>query len=128
MWSAVPAPAAHHVDGGAHRRRGDRARERGAPLGEPPGIRAVLRAVDAPAAEHESRARAADRDDEHRHVRQPLGELVDEFEQPVVRPVEVFEHEHERAVLGERLEEAPPGGERLTPAVGGARGPACSDR
>ena len=47
----------------------------------------------------------------------PVDEVVDEVEQAVVRPVEVLEDEHERALLGERLEEAPPGRERLSRAV-----------
>jgi len=34
-----------------------------------------------------------------------------------IAPVQVLEHEHERALLGERLEEAPPGGERLAATV-----------
>ncbi len=53
------------------------------------------------------------RDHEERHVLDPVGELVDEVEQIVVGPVEVFEHEHRRAPLGERLDEAAPGGEAL---------------
>ncbi len=40
-------------------------------------------------------------------------------EQAVVRPLEVLEHEHERAPLGERLEEPAPGGERLAAVIGG---------
>ena len=56
-------------------------------------------------------------DDEQRDAAQPVDELVDEVEQAVVGPVQVLEDEHERPLLGERLEEAPPGGERLAAAV-----------
>src|SRR4029078_1206615 len=48
-------------------------------------------------------------EDEERHIRRPFGHLVDEVEQAVVRPVELLEDENERALLGERLEEPPPG-------------------
>ena len=44
--------------------------------------------------------------------------MVDEVEQAVVGEVQVLEDEHERTLLGERLEEAPPGGERLAAPVG----------
>ena len=46
--------------------------------------------------------------------------MVEEVEQAVVGPVEVFEHQHERPPLRERLEQATPGGERLFAAL--ARG------
>ena len=39
--------------------------------------------------------------------------MLDEVEQAVVRPLDVLEHEHDRPLLGKRLEEAPPGGERF---------------
>ena len=39
--------------------------------------------------------------------------MVDEVEQVVVGPVQVLEDEHERALLGEGLEEPSPGGEAL---------------
>ena len=45
-------------------------------------------------------------------------ELVDEVEKRVVRPVQVLEDEHERTLVRERLEEVPPGGECLAPALG----------
>ena len=48
-------------------------------------------------------------DDEERDVAEPVDEVVDEVEQAVVGPVEVLEHEHGRAPLGDRLEEATPG-------------------
>ena len=52
-------------------------------------------------------------DDEQRHVARPVDEVVDEVEQAVVRPMEILEDEDEWALVGERLEEAPPGSERL---------------
>ncbi len=56
-------------------------------------------------------------DDEHRHARYPLGEVVDEVEQRVVRPVQIFEDEDERTLLGEHLEQPAPGCECLELAV-----------
>ena len=56
-------------------------------------------------------------EDEERHVGRPFGHLVDEVEQTVVRPVEILEDEDERPLLGKRLEEAPPGCERLSRVV-----------
>ena len=49
--------------------------------------------------------------------RRPVDEVVDEVEQAVVGPVQVLEDEHERALLGDALEEPPPRGERLAAAV-----------
>ena len=51
---------------------------------------------------------------EQRHAARALDELVDEVEQRVVGPVQILEHEHQRPPLGQRLEEAAPGGERLS--------------
>ena len=56
-------------------------------------------------------------DEEQRHAARPLDQVVDEVEQVVVGPVEVLEHEHERPLVGEPLEEAAPGGERLLAPV-----------
>ena len=56
-------------------------------------------------------------DDEQRRVVHPVDEVVDEVEQVVVGPVQVLEDEHEGPALGERLEEAAPGRERLVAAV-----------
>ena len=61
--------------------------------------------------------RARRRDDEQRHVGHPLDELVEEVEERLVGPVDVLDDQDERTLLGERLEEAPPGGERLVAAV-----------
>ena len=53
----------------------------------------------------------------------PVDELVDEVEQLVVGPVQVLEHEHGRALLRERLDEAAPRGEALVARAGlAARG------
>ena len=53
------------------------------------------------------------RQHEQRDVPDPVDELVDEIQHCVVGPVEVLEHEHQRPLLGERLEKAPPGRERF---------------
>ena len=63
-------------------------------------------------------------DDEQRHAGRPVDQVVDEVEQVVVRPVQVLEHQHERPLLGELLEEASPRGERLVPHVAAALGAA----
>ncbi len=57
------------------------------------------------------------RDDEQRHVGQPVDELVEEVEEALVGPVDVLDDDDERALLGETLEEAAPGGERLVAAI-----------
>ena len=56
------------------------------------------------------------------HHQQGAGEAVaevvgDELEQPVVGPVDVLEHQHQRAARGDLLQEAAPGGKRLGAAV-----------
>ena len=61
------------------------------------------------------------RDDQDRHTRRPVGEVVDEVEQPVVRPLEILEDEHERPPLRDRLEQPPPRRERLARTSGGCR-------
>ncbi len=55
--------------------------------------------------------------DEDRQVAHPLDQVVDEIEQAVVGPLDVLEHKDERAALGQRLEEATPGGKRLAALV-----------
>ena len=57
------------------------------------------------------------RDDEQRYVGHPVDELVEEVEEALVGPVDVLDDDDERALLGETLEEAAPGGERLVPAI-----------
>ena len=52
-------------------------------------------------------------EDEQRDAARPVDEVVDEVEQRVVGPVQVLEDEDERALVGERLEEAAPRRERL---------------
>ena len=71
----------------------------------------------APAGPAFEQLRPSGRDDEQRDVPHPVDELVDEVEQALVRPLQVLEDHDERALLGERLQEAPPGGERLGLAV-----------
>ena len=57
------------------------------------------------------------RDDEERHVLDEIDEAVDEVEQPVVGPLEVVDHQHERSPLRQRFEKDPPTGEELATAV-----------
>ena len=52
-------------------------------------------------------------DDEEGNAGRPLGEMVDEVEQPVVGPVKILEDEHERALLRQPLEVPAPGREAL---------------
>ena len=47
----------------------------------------------------------------------PVEEVLDEVEQSSVCPLQVFEDEHDRTVVGEPLEEEPPGGEEALPIV-----------
>ncbi len=77
--------------------------------------RVELAAAPARAALEELRPRR--RDDEQRDVRQPVDELVEEVEEALVRPVDVLDDDDERTLLGETLEEAAPGGERLVAAI-----------
>jgi hypothetical protein len=55
---------------------------------------------------------------EQRDAARSLNQLVDEVEQGIVGPVQILEHEHERPLVGQRLEEATPGGEALLRAGG----------
>jgi hypothetical protein len=52
-------------------------------------------------------------DDEERNPACPLDHVVDELEQTLVGPVQVLDGEDSRVPLGDRLEEAAPGGERV---------------
>ena len=61
--------------------------------------------------------RPGGRDDEERNVGHPVDELVEEVEQAVVGPVQVLHHEDERPLMGQRLEEVPPRGERFASPV-----------
>src|SRR2546425_7815092 len=47
----------------------------------------------------------------------PLGHVIDEVEQSFVRPVQVLEHEHDRVLVGQPLEEPTPGCECFRPSV-----------
>ena len=55
--------------------------------------------------------------DQDRDAGRPVDEMVDEVEQAVVGPVQVLEDEHERVLLGQRLEEPAPGPEGLAAVV-----------
>ena len=57
------------------------------------------------------------RDDEERQSPGPVDQVVDEVEKAFVGPMQVLEDEHERALLAERLEEAPPRREGLAGMV-----------
>ena len=59
--------------------------------------------------------RTSERQDEDRVVPTPVEEVLDEGDEAFVRPVDVLEHEHERPLLGEPLEESPPGREEILP-------------
>ena len=72
----------------------------------------------APARSSLEKLRPGGRNDEERHVGHPVDELVEEVEQALVGPVDVLDHEDERALVRERFEEAPPRREcslRLSP-------------
>ena len=53
-------------------------------------------------------ARAARSGDDHDRPLRPVGEVVDEVQQPVIGPVDVLEHEHQRVARGHPFEEAAP--------------------
>src|SRR5204863_9206126 len=56
---------------------------------------------------------------EHRDVAYPVDEVLDEVEQPFIRPLDVLEDQHERVLLRQRLEETAPRRERLLLRPGG---------
>ena len=60
-------------------------------------------------------------DHQQRHLARPLGQVVDEIKQPIIGPVQILEHQHQRPPLGQGLEELPPRRERLAPAVAADR-------
>ena len=72
-----------------------------------------VRLPAAPARPAHEELGASGADDEHRHCGRPFGEVVDEVEQALVRPVEVLEQEHGRSLLRDCLEEPAPGREVL---------------
>ena len=76
-----------------------------------------VRLAAAPAGPPRQQLRPRGAEDEERDAARPVDEVVDEVEQRVVGPVQVLEDEDERALVGDRLEVAPPGGERLVAAV-----------
>ena len=61
-----------------------------------------------------------EREHEERDVARPLDEVLDEVEQCAVGPVDVLEHEHRRACLGEPLEEHACRGEEVLLVAHGA--------
>ena len=52
-------------------------------------------------------------EDQHRDIPHPVREMLDEVEQSLVGPLQIFEDQDERAIFGERFEEAAPRCERL---------------
>ena len=80
------------------------------------GERVALPAAPVRAALEQLRSCAAD--DEERYAFDEVDESVHELEQAVVRPLEVVDHEDERPLLRERLEEDAPPGLKLRAAVG----------
>src|SRR5438874_8115824 len=73
----------------------------------------------APAGSPLEQLRAGGAEHEQGDSARPVDEVVDEVEHALVGPVKVLEDEHQRAPLGESLEEAPPGSERVVAALGG---------
>jgi hypothetical protein len=59
--------------------------------------------------------RPREREHEERMGMRPLEQVLDEVEQGRVGPLQVLEDEHDRAPLGEALEEEPPGREEVLP-------------
>ena len=81
------------------------------------GERGRVRLSPAPAGAAREQLRSRGAHDEDRHTSCPVDQVVDEVEEPLVRPVEILEDEDERALFGDAFEESPPGGERLRPPV-----------
>ena len=76
-----------------------------------------VRLSSSPARPAREKLGAGRADDEDRNSAGPVDEVIDEVEEPLVGPVQVLEHEHERPLVRDRLEEAPPGRERLRAVV-----------
>ena len=74
-----------------------------------------VRLASAPARSPLEQLRSCRAHDEQGNARAPVHEVVDEVQQVVVGPVQVLEDEHRRPLVGERLEELPPGREMLRP-------------
>ena len=60
---------------------------------------------------------ASGREHQDRDAARPLDQVVHEVEEHVVGPVQVLEDENERSLVGDRLEQAAPGGKRLVAPV-----------
>ena len=79
-----------------------------------------VRLAAAPARPPRQQLRPGRANHQQRHLARPIGEVVDEVEQPIVGPVQILEHQHQRPLPGQRLEELPPSGEHLaTPLATG---------
>src|SRR5581483_2780128 len=64
--------------------------------------RALLRELGTGEREHEDRIAA-----------RPVEQVLEEVEEPGIRPLEILEDEDRRRLLGEPLEQDPPGGEQV---------------
>jgi hypothetical protein len=67
----------------------------------------------APAGPAGQQLRAGGGHDQQRHLDGPVHQVVEEVQQDLIRPVQVLHHQHGGALLGQRLQEPPPAGERL---------------
>ncbi len=100
---------AEQPGGVVRRQRVERHRGRGRSAGDP--SRPALQQLRPGGRDHEQRDRAG----------RPGGSVeqaLQEVEQCVVRPMEVLDHQDQRPASGQRVQEAPPGGERLLLAAG----------
>ena len=64
--------------------------------------------------------RPGERQHEDRVAARPVEQVVEEVEQACVRPLHVLEHEHDRVLLGEALEQHAPGREQVLLVAGQA--------
>ncbi len=84
----------------------------------------MLRPAGAEAGPPLGELRSRERQHEERVVARPLEQVLDEVEEGRVGPLQVLEDEHDGALLGEPLEEEPPGGEEILPVAGRVLGEA----
>ena len=79
----------------------------------------ALRVLAGPSGAPLEQFRTRTAEDEDRHTACPVHHVFDEIKEVVIRPVQVVEDEHQRALLAQRFEEPAPGGERLVAPVAG---------
>src|SRR5512133_1015003 len=85
-----------------------------------------IRLAAAPGRPSREQLRSRGGNEEDGDVGEPVGQLVDEVEEAVVRPVQVLEHEHERTLLRERFEEPAPRRKCLVSPIGRTAGVAVA--